>query len=79
MLPEGKLGMTRLQLALMQQRISITILSDITLIPKPTLSQYVHGVRQISRNHLPLLSIALDVPTGHLLGNVTDQEVHDSR
>ena len=74
MLPDGKVC-TRLALALMDQHIPIPVLSDITLIPKPTLSQYVHGVRNISRSHLPLLSIALDIPPGYLVGYVTENEV----
>lgn len=54
-------GLTRIMFEMMDQRISQAALSDITGIPKPTLSQYCNGVRTISRNHLPILAIALDV------------------
>lgn len=73
--PPGSSGLTRLQLAMMEQRISAKILSDITHIPGPTLSQYCLGRRHISRSHLPLLAIALAVtPPQWLRGYATEED-----
>lgn len=54
-------GLTRLMFELMDQKISQAVLSEMTGIPKPTLSQYANGVREISRTHLPVLAVALGV------------------
>lgn len=52
----------------MEQRISFQVLGEMTRIPPALLSNYAIGKRQISRHHLPILSIALDVPPNELRG-----------
>ena len=73
--PQGSAGITRLQLHMMDQRISQRILSDLTHIPGPTLSQYALGHRNISRRHLPILALALGInPPTALVGYATADE-----
>ncbi len=59
--PPNSAGITRIALHMMDQHISQRVLSEMTAIPAPTISQYMNGQRSISRRHLPLLSIALAV------------------
>ncbi len=73
--PPGSSGLTRLQLHMMQQRITQRMLSEACHIPAPTISQYSLGHRNISKSHLPLLSIALSVPPHLLTGYATTAEV----
>ena len=65
-------GITRLALQMMEQRITATVLTELTQIPTPTLSQYCLGVRTISRRHYPILAIALG--TNNLNGMAEDDE-----
>ena len=65
-------GITRLALQMLQQRISATVLTELTQIPTPTVSQYCMGTRTISRRHYPILSIALG--TTNLNGYATPDE-----
>lgn len=53
-------GLTKLQLACMEQNISLHVLGEMTRIPPPLLSNYALGKRSISRHHYPILAIALD-------------------
>lgn len=55
-------GLTRFAYELMHQQIPLYALADMTTIPSALLSQYTTGRRTISRHHLAILSIALDVP-----------------
>lgn len=73
-LPGGKMqaGITRLALQMMEQRITATVLTELTQIPTPTLSQYCLGQRAISRRHYPILAIALG--TNNLQGMAEDDE-----
>lgn len=70
-------GLTRLQLACMDQRISLQILGDMTRIPPPLLSNYALGRRNISRHHLPILAIALAIhPPAELRGYATPAQCY---
>lgn len=59
-------GLTRLSYELMDQRITLKVLSEFTTIPAALLSQYVTGHRQISRHHTAILAIALDISPNDL-------------
>ena len=73
--PVGASGLTRLQLHMMEQRISQRVLSEMTAIPAPTISQYCLGVRSISKRHLPLLATCLGLTHPQLLaGYATPDE-----
>jgi len=69
-------GLTRFSLACMEQAISLQILAEMTRIPAPTLSNYALGRRRISRTHLPILAIALDIhPATDLRGLANGDQV----
>lgn len=69
-------GLTRFSLQCMNQRISLNVLGEMTQIPPPLLSMYALGRRQISRRHLYILAVALDVtPPSALRGLCTPDQI----
>jgi transcriptional regulator with XRE-family HTH domain len=68
-------GLTKLALACMDQRISLTVLGEMTHIPAPLLSMYANGRRRISRRHTYILGVALNIPATELRGYATDDQI----